>query len=36
VISQSYGTGQFIVDSSLMRGNYFGLIPRAEDDDDQP
>ena len=34
VISQSYGTGQFIVDSSLMRGNYFGLIPRAEDEDE--
>ena len=28
VISQSYGTGQFIVESAIMRGNYFGLVPQ--------
>jgi replicative DNA helicase len=31
VISQSYGTGQFMVDSTLMKGNYFGLLPEADD-----
>lgn len=34
VISQSLGTGQFIVDSTLMRGNYFGLIPALEGDEE--
>jgi len=28
VISQQYGIGGFAVDSSLKRGNYFGLVPR--------
>lgn len=36
VVSQNYGTGNFIVDSVVMRGNYFGLLPsengEAEDD----
>lgn len=30
VISQNYGTGNFIVDSVVMRGNYFGLLPKEE------
>jgi len=34
VISQSYGTGQFIVESAVMRGNYWGLVPRAETEDE--
>ena len=33
VISQSYGTGQFIVDSTVMRGNYWQLLPRSGEDD---
>jgi hypothetical protein len=33
VISQNYGTGQFIVDSTLMLGNYFGLIPNASEEE---
>lgn len=31
VISQNLGTGNFIVDSHLMRGNYFGLLPKDEE-----
>jgi intein/homing endonuclease len=31
VISQNYGTGNFVVGSCVMRGNYFGLLPQAED-----
>ncbi len=29
VITQSFDTGQFVVDSTLMKGNYFGNIPQA-------
>lgn len=38
VISQNYGIGQYIVDAAVMRGNYWGLIPRSAeaDDTDQP
>ena len=36
VISQNIGAGQFVIDSSLMMGNYFGMIPRnAEGTDDK-
>lgn len=35
VISQNLGTGNFIVDSVVMRGNYFGLLPKNEDDGDE-
>ena len=31
VISQNLGTGAFIVDSVVMRGNYFGLLPKDEE-----
>jgi DnaB-like helicase C terminal domain len=37
VISQQYGMGTYVVDSSLMLGNYFESIPQngfAEDDDE--
>lgn len=34
VISQNYGTGQFIVDSTVMRGNYWGLVPKGADEDE--
>lgn len=34
VISQNLGTGNFIVDSVVMRGNYFGLLPKSEDGDE--
>ena len=30
VISQNYGTGNFVVDSVVLRGNYFGLLPNAD------
>lgn len=30
VISQQYGTGAFVVDSNIMVGNYFGLLPQEE------
>ncbi len=33
VISQNLGTGQFVIDSTLMRGNYFGLLPSSGDED---
>jgi replicative DNA helicase len=32
IISQSYATGQFIVESTVMRGNYFELLPKGTDD----
>ena len=32
VISQNYGTGMFVIDSVVMRGNYFGLLPPVEGD----
>lgn len=32
VIAQNYASGQFAVDSSLMVGNYFGLLPEESDD----
>lgn len=35
VISQNLGAGQFVVDSVLMRGNYFGLLPKGENDDEE-
>lgn len=31
VISQNLGTGNFVVDSTVMRGNYFGLLPKDEE-----
>lgn len=31
VIAQNYGTGNFVVDSVVMRGNYFGLLPSEEE-----
>ena len=30
VISQNYGTGNFVVDSVVLKGNYFGLLPRED------
>lgn len=33
VISQNYGTGNFIIDSVPMTGNYFQLLPEAENED---
>jgi replicative DNA helicase len=30
VISQNYGTGNFVVDSVVLKGNYFGLLPKEE------
>lgn len=35
VISQQYGMGSFVVDSSLMIGNYFESIPQNGRDDDE-
>lgn len=34
VISQNLGTGNFMVDNAVMRGNYFGLLPKSEDEGD--
>lgn len=31
VISQNLGTGNFVVDATVMRGNYFGLLPKDEE-----
>ncbi len=31
VISQNLGTGNFVVDSTIMRGNYFGLLPKVDE-----
>lgn len=33
VISQQYGIGNFVVDSAIMRGNYFGNLPSGGDTD---
>lgn len=33
VISQRYSTGNFVVDSAMMIGNYWSNIPKAEDED---
>lgn len=35
VISQQYGMGSFVVDSSLMVGNYFESIPQDGRDEDE-
>ena len=32
VISQSYRTGQFVVDSASMLGNYWGNLPQGDED----
>lgn len=32
VISQNYNTGQFVIDSNLMRGTYWEHIPKSNDD----
>jgi hypothetical protein len=32
VISQAYNTGQFVVDSSLMRGTYWQNLPAGEEE----
>lgn len=34
-ISQNFGTGQFIVDSAPLRGNYWNLLPKPEDAEDE-
>ena len=34
VISQNLGTGQFVIDSHLMKGNYFGLLPKDENEEE--
>lgn len=34
VISQQYGIGAFVADSTLMKGNYFEMLPTAENADD--
>lgn len=31
ILSQNYASGQFAIDSTLMVGNYFGLLPQDED-----
>lgn len=33
VISQQYGIGNFVVDSTIMKGNYFEMLPQGENDD---
>lgn len=33
IISQNYGTGQFVLDSTLMVGNYFNLVPKDGEDE---
>jgi hypothetical protein len=35
VISQNYGTGAFVVDSTMMRGNYWQLVPQPEDSSEE-
>ncbi len=35
VISQQYGTGAFVIDSNLMVGNYWAMLPSGEDDGGQ-
>lgn len=35
VISQQYGLGNFVVDSAMMRGNYWNQIPQGANDDQQ-
>lgn len=35
VISQNYGTGNFVVDSVVLKGNYFGLLPKGEGEESE-
>ncbi|HET9285763.1 MAG TPA: DnaB-like helicase C-terminal domain-containing protein [Candidatus Angelobacter sp.] len=35
VISQNYGTGNFVVDSAVLKGNYFNLLPTEGDTEDE-
>jgi replicative DNA helicase len=32
VVSQNYGTGNFVIDSIVLKGNYFGLLPTGENE----
>lgn len=34
VLSQNYGSGQFVIDSLLMTGAYWGLLPQDASDED--
>ena len=34
VITQQYGLGNFVIDSALQRGNYFGILPKEGFDEE--